>query len=206
MNKLIVGLLVLVASILIVALGGYLFEHYANLYKYLIWLVSAVIAVLLYIVFTASSKPIYSSLHNEVTGLPNEHLFLENLEQVIAYASRNAQHVHIIYMQMRQFDTLQDSYGETVAQSVLIEIVKRLRDTLRTSDIIAHIGDDSFAVIPRDIEEEKYFFEVVDKLNAVIDKPIMIDGDVIVVEMNINTSFYPDNGLTAQELMDYSLS
>ncbi len=184
MNKVAVFLVALVSAGSIVVLGEYLHSNFTHLYQYLIWFVALIIAALVYMLFDKSMKPIYSTLHDRMTGLPNGHLLKENLDQAIAYASRNAQKVRILYLELKQFESIKDSYGDEAGESILIEVADRLHSSLRTSDIIAHIKTDVFVIIPRDIEEEKHFFQVVDKLTKAINEPIIIDGNSLSVEMN----------------------
>jgi diguanylate cyclase (GGDEF)-like protein len=196
-------IIALIIALLAVVLGEYLYSISIEWYRYLIWGVALLILLFIWYVVRSLSKSVPCTVYDDVTGLPNADLFKETLRQTIAYANRHAQKIHILYIGLKDFATINELHGEEVGDSVLAEVAKRLRDNLRESDIIAHIDLDAFVVIPRDLQEEKYFYEVVDKLSEIISQPMNIGDINLSVDVEISSSFYPDNGLNVEELMEY---
>ncbi len=206
MKKLSIVIVSVIVFFLLFALSEYLYSQSIQVYRIFGWVLATAIASSTYLLLRAYNKPLYHSLYDNLTGLPNRYLFQENLEQAIAYANRNAQKVHLLYLKLKQFQEIKNMHGDEIGDKVLIEVAKRLREALRASDIIARIDNNMFAVIPRDIEDDKYFFEVIDKLTATISQTIIIDGNSLSIELSISTSSYPENGLKIEELIQHITS
>jgi diguanylate cyclase (GGDEF)-like protein len=85
--------------------------------------------------------------HDELTGLPNRHLFEDRLAQTFARARRNGTPCALLYMDLDEFKPINDTHGHDVGDAVLVEVARRLQRALRESDTVARLGGDEFAVI-----------------------------------------------------------
>jgi diguanylate cyclase (GGDEF)-like protein len=85
--------------------------------------------------------------HDELTGLPNRHLFEDRLAQTFARARRNGTPCALLYLDLDEFKPINDTYGHNVGDAVLVEVARRLQRALRESDTVARLGGDEFAVI-----------------------------------------------------------
>lgn len=168
------------------------------------WMVGVVIGVLAYALLKSYEKTPYSSVHDALTGLSNRYMFYENLKQSIAYASRNSQQLNVLYFDLDDLNGINERYGEYVGDRVLVEVAKRLRSTLRDSDIVARIDGDLFAALLPDVKDEQALFDLVEKLTMQIHEGIHIDEMILSIEVSIGTSTYPEHGLNAQELIDHA--
>jgi diguanylate cyclase (GGDEF)-like protein len=87
------------------------------------------------------------SLIDDLTGLYNRRGFTDLGEQYLRLARRNHQVVSLIYMDLDRFKTINDTLGHHVGDRALIRVADLLRNTFRSSDIVARIGGDEFAVL-----------------------------------------------------------
>lgn len=82
-----------------------------------------------------------------LTGLPNRRLLTERLKQATAVAARTKNHGAILFLDLDDFKTLNDTKGHLVGDLLLIEVAKRLTACVREVDIVSRQGGDEFVVV-----------------------------------------------------------
>ena len=94
----------------------------------------------------------FQALHDPLTGLANRTLFRTNLQQAIDFHDdgRGA----VLFIDLDDFKTVNDSFGHATGDALLIEVAARLRGCIADADVIARLGGDEFAVLLRDVEDE----------------------------------------------------
>jgi diguanylate cyclase len=85
--------------------------------------------------------------HDSLTGLPNRRLFLEHLAMWIGSAKRRGTLVGMVMMDLDRFKEINDTLGHSLGDDLLVEMGRRLRQTIRESDTVARLGGDEFAVM-----------------------------------------------------------
>lgn len=81
-----------------------------------------------------------------LTGLYNRRYALPHLTQISQEAAKSGQNFAIMLIDLDRFKTINDTYGHSVGDKVLIEVAKRMRDTLRGIDLVARFGGEEFMV------------------------------------------------------------
>jgi diguanylate cyclase (GGDEF)-like protein len=90
----------------------------------------------------------YQATHDALTGLPNRRALIEELRLVLADPDRGP--VSLLYVDLDGFKAVNDGHGHAAGDRVLDELGRRLVAVARTSDVVARIGGDEFAVLCRD--------------------------------------------------------
>jgi diguanylate cyclase (GGDEF)-like protein len=85
--------------------------------------------------------------HDQLTGLPNRRLFLEELERAEARRSRVDQMAAVVYLDLDGFKEINDELGHETGDKVLVEVGRRIASGMRDGDFAARIGGDEFAAI-----------------------------------------------------------
>ncbi len=106
----------------------------------------------------AEERLIRQALYDELTGLPNRVLLMDRLRGTLARARRAGRTVHVLYLDIDDFKTINDSRGHTEGDAVLLALGHRLQDTLRatdsvgraSNDTVARLGGDEFAIVLED--------------------------------------------------------
>ena len=148
-----------------------------------------------------AAKSEYESLHDSLTGLPNRTLFYDRIHQALLAAERDGGRVAIAIMDLDRFKEVNDTLGHASGDHVLQEIGRRLQDTLRASDTVARLGGDEYGLLLPKQADSAETVHLLDKLVKAIEPPIELDGLPIAIEGSIGVAFYPDHGLSVEELV-----
>jgi diguanylate cyclase (GGDEF)-like protein len=132
----------------------------------------------------------HSSLHDPLTGLPNRNYFSQRLDQAIQLASRRPQHLYaVLFIDLDNFKPVNDTLGHEVGDRLLQHVANQIKQLLRKSDLVARLGGDEFAVLLDDIPNEKHAVIVVQRLQARIKRPFVINNQPIFIGASVGITF-----------------
>jgi diguanylate cyclase (GGDEF)-like protein/PAS domain S-box-containing protein len=132
--------------------------------------------------------------HDPLTGLPNRTLMEDRLKQAIALAERNGSSLAVLFIDLDNFKTINDSLGHHIGDLVLQQVADRLRECVRKSDTVCRLGGDEFLVILDAIIETEDAARVASKILASLAEQCTIDGNRLHVTPSIGISVYPQDG------------
>lgn len=139
--------------------------------------------------------------HDPLTGLANRVQFESQLKKQIAFAQRRKNKLALLFIDLDKFKDVNDTYGHSVGDMMLKSVTKRLTDMLREEDFLARLGGDEFVVIAGGAENAEGISTLAQKLSAAIREPIILEGKVFFMSLSIGVSIYPDDGVTAEDLI-----
>jgi diguanylate cyclase (GGDEF)-like protein/PAS domain S-box-containing protein len=93
------------------------------------------------------------AFYDTLTGLPNRRLVTERLRQTLAASSRNRRMGALLFIDLDNFKTMNDTLGHKTGDLLLQEVGRRLSACLRENDTVARLGGDEFVVIAEDLSE-----------------------------------------------------
>jgi PAS domain S-box-containing protein len=85
--------------------------------------------------------------YDALTGLPNRVLLRDRLGQALAATCRSALHGAVLFIDLDNFKTVNDTRGHDIGDRLLVEVARRLLRAVRESDTVARLGGDEFVVI-----------------------------------------------------------
>lgn len=94
------------------------------------------------------------AFYDQLTQLPNRQLMLDRLTQALASCRRNHQTGALMFIDLDNFKTLNDTFGHDKGDELLRQVAKRLTATIRECDSVARLGGDEFVVILQALSEE----------------------------------------------------
>jgi diguanylate cyclase (GGDEF)-like protein/PAS domain S-box-containing protein len=130
----------------------------------------------------------HQAFHDPVTNLPNRALFVERVRHAIGRTRREQGELGVIFLDIDDFKTINDSLGHGAGDTALIDIAKRLSTSIRSSDTAARFGGDEFVVLLEDLESTQMAVEVAERILEDLRRPLMVAGKELVVRGSIGIS------------------
>jgi len=140
--------------------------------------------------------------HDTLTGLPNRRLLFELLQKTFDIASRNGTRVGVIYIDLDDFKPINDRFGHSAGDRVLVQIAERIRRMLRASDTVARIGGDEFVAVLANVPDRHAIELAARKIIEDCDEPLVVDGAECRVGFSMGIAVYPDDGTTIEQLVN----
>lgn len=154
--------------------------------------------------FEQSQQLQHQAQHDTLTDLPNRTLFKDRLSQAIISSKRNEKAFALLFIDLDQFKKINDSLGHHIGDEVLIEASRRFKENLREEDTLARLGGDEFTIILKDIKSIQDVSSISQKIVHAIKEPMEIHGHTLYVSSSIGISLYPQDSLTAHDLIKYA--
>lgn len=143
----------------------------------------------------------FLAYHDALTKLPNRLLARDHLEMAIAYAQRSGTKIAVLFLDLDNFKTINDSFGHATGDALLIEVARRLRDCTRETDTISRQGGDEFLVLLSNVMDADAITCVAEKILEQLEETINIDGKEISTSLSIGVAVYPDDGKDIDTLL-----
>ena len=102
----------------------------------------------------AEDEARYLAFYDALTQLPNRRLLVDRLQQVLAGSARNGATTAVLFVDLDNFKTLNDTRGHEVGDLLLIEVAQRLRQNVREQDTVARLGGDEFVVVLQNLSND----------------------------------------------------
>ena len=134
-----------------------------------------------------------SANHDASTGLPNRRFFGEWLGYAIAHARREVRHVGLLFIDVDGLKTVDELHGREVADSLLIEIARRFRETAREGDLLARIGANEFALAIPDVGDPREVAPLAQRLRDSLTDPARPPLADTPIGASVGVAFYPDD-------------
>jgi diguanylate cyclase (GGDEF)-like protein/PAS domain S-box-containing protein len=139
--------------------------------------------------------------HDPLTGLSNRFSLDAVLPQSIAMARRNEQRVALLFVDLDHFKEINDNHGHSTGDQVLIEVGRRLMNSVRDSDFLARIGGDEFVILLNEIDGTDDALRVASSVLEALRRPIVAGGAELTITPSIGISLFPEDGEEAATLL-----
>jgi diguanylate cyclase (GGDEF)-like protein len=139
--------------------------------------------------------------HDALTGLPNRMLARLRFEQALALAQRAGHGAAVIFLDLDNFKTINDSLGHTRADQLLRDVAARLLESVRTGDTVSRQGGDEFLVLLATVRDEADAAHTAGRILERLAAPFTIDGLQIYVTCSLGVALYPHSGADFDTLL-----
>jgi diguanylate cyclase (GGDEF)-like protein/PAS domain S-box-containing protein len=146
----------------------------------------------------------HQALHDGLTGLPNRTLFRDRIEQAIALARRDGGQLAVAMIDLDRFKDVNDTLGHHAGDTLLVEVGRRLRDILRSSDTVARLGGDEFGVLISKPRSTSDVAVVIGKMRATLEQSVMVEGLALPAEGSIGIAMFPAHGRDVDTLLRHA--
>lgn len=120
----------------------------------------------------ANRRVRHTSLHDELTGLPNRRYLMDHLDRLDSEAEMASGRIAILHMDLDRFKQVNDAYGHAAGDRLLQHAADLMRSVFRPHDLVARIGGDEFVAVCISDEPEELARTLADELIAGFRHPI----------------------------------
>lgn len=144
---------------------------------------------------------------DSLTRLPNREAFMLRLRGKITEKAQALEsgRIAVLFIDLNRFKAINDNYGHSLGDEVLVEIGARLKRVVRANDLVARLSGDEFVVLLDDIEDSTGLERVRHQIHLSLQEPLeclaKIGITVIGFGGAVGQSMYPDDGRTAESLL-----
>lgn len=144
--------------------------------------------------------------YDSLTDLPNRRLLLEHLEKEFARAVRQGGYDALLYLDLDNFKTLNDSLGHEIGDELLRQVAQRLSGCIREEDTVARLGGDEFVVLLRGattVAENIYnlSLNLGERIQETLGRPYVLQGYEHHVTPSIGISIFPEGQASSAEIL-----
>jgi diguanylate cyclase (GGDEF)-like protein len=141
--------------------------------------------------------------HDGLTGLPNREYLREQLATAIAALSPG-QHLAVLYLDLDQFKSINDTLGHAVGDDLLKAVGERLRETAGDGNVVARLGGDEFVILATGLADRMEAVRLAERLCVAVRQPFDLDGSLLVTETSLGVSFAPDDAREPNDLLKHA--
>ncbi len=143
----------------------------------------------------------HQAYHDALTGLPNRDLLMDRLEQALATRDRNGEHLALVFLDVDNFKTINDSLGHGVGDEFLRLLSRNLRTACRAQDTVARFGGDEFVYALTRLRNSQEVADVVHRIQMAVEQPITVEGRPLSASASVGVAISPEDGSDAPELL-----
>lgn len=139
--------------------------------------------------------------NDELTGLPNRVLLLDRLDQALQRAARSDQMIAVILINLDRLQMVNDGLGYQAGDELLQKSGERLRNLIRSGDLVARFIGDDFAVLLENIASEEDAINVVMRIQRAFAVPVSVADVEVFATLSIGVALSDGTGADAEALL-----
>ncbi|MFS0672268.1 EAL domain-containing protein [Ornithinibacillus sp. 179-J 7C1 HS] len=145
----------------------------------------------------------YMAYYDELTDLPNRNFFNKVLKEAIVQANEHKEQIAVFFLDIDYFKEINDTLGYAFGDKLLQACAGRLKLFQQVDTFIARMSGDEFLILGRNTTKDEAI-QLAEKLIEEFEKPITIDSYEVYTTVSIGISIFPENGLTASDLIKHA--
>jgi diguanylate cyclase (GGDEF)-like protein/PAS domain S-box-containing protein len=150
----------------------------------------------------------YQAFHDSLTGLANRALFQDRLRHGAARMARTGGRLAILFVDLDNLKTVNDELGHAAGDAVLQSAARAISGCLRECDSVARLGGDEFGIL-LEVDGEDGLLTSAERVLSALRRPVVVDGDELVVTASIGTALdgpgvSPDQLLSNADLATFA--
>ena len=131
----------------------------------------------------------HQAFHDPLTGLANKALFNDRVDHELARIDRRGGGLAVLFVDLDNFKTINDSLGHTAGDDLLISVTERIRQCVRAGDTAARLGGDEFAVLVEDAVSRDDAVEVASRIIEALRVPVSVAGREVIATASVGIAF-----------------
>lgn len=141
------------------------------------------------------------ALYDHLTGLPNRLLFADRLDHAISRAKRTGNSFSLLYVDLDNFKTINDTLGHEAGDRLLRIAAERLQQCIRQSDTVSRHGGDEFVALLVDCAEIDAGLQCAYKIVEALSAPYEFNGRQVFLSASVGIASFPTDATGPEELV-----
>lgn len=138
---------------------------------------------------------------DDLTDLPNRKLLDRHIKKALARSKRHQDPLSVMFIDLDDFKLVNDTFGHEVGDSLLKEVVKRMKSCIREEDLIARVGGDEFVVVFEQTSKQEVE-HIAKRIVENVGRPYFICDHETSISLSIGISMYPNDGMDKETLIN----
>jgi diguanylate cyclase (GGDEF)-like protein/PAS domain S-box-containing protein len=129
---------------------------------------------------------LHDAFHDPLTGLPNRAFFVSLLDRAMKRTRRRPDYLFaVLFVDFDRFKLVNDSFGHSFGDRLLVAASQRLKACLRPGDVVARLGGDEFTILLDDIKDLSDATRVADRIQQELKAPFELEGHEVFTTASI---------------------
>jgi diguanylate cyclase (GGDEF)-like protein len=146
------------------------------------------------------------AFYDPLTGLPNRRLLLDRLRKTLAASARSRRLCALLFLDLDDFKTLNDTLGHQIGDLLLQEVAQRISATIREADTVARLGGDEFVVMLEELGDvpevaAAHAKSIARKIRNAIGQPYLLTGRECLITSSIGVTVFGDQQESTDEVL-----
>jgi diguanylate cyclase (GGDEF)-like protein/PAS domain S-box-containing protein len=146
----------------------------------------------------------HQATHDALTGLPGRALLEDRIEQALARRRRDGRRLAVLFVDLDDFKSLNDTLGHAAGDIALREVAARLERSVRESDSAARLGGDEFGLLLDGVDGPDEAIAVAGRCIAALTQPLLIDGQELYATATIGIALDTDETGTSDHMLRHA--
>lgn len=149
----------------------------------------------------AEQQLLQTAQHDSLTGLPNRALTYAFGEHLLAATPRHHSRCAVLFVDLDRFKPINDTYGHAAGDEVLRQVARRLRQCVRSEDVVGRLGGDEFLVVLAHVSSPEDISHIAAACLEEVARPVLHQDLELQVSPSIGISVYPTDGDSMEALV-----
>ena len=141
---------------------------------------------------------------DNLTGLPNRHMFQDRLRQEMKKAAREGLFLALLFIDLDGFKQVNDTLGHDQGDLLLSEAAQRIGACVRASDTLARLGGDEFTIILSGLDHVSSIERVAQSVISNLNPPFVLGGDSAFISASVGIALYPTDAHEPEQLLRHA--
>jgi diguanylate cyclase (GGDEF)-like protein/PAS domain S-box-containing protein len=142
--------------------------------------------------------------HDPLTGLPNRLFLRDHLPALLQRASASGSSLALLFLDLDQFKSINDTRGHAAGDELLRETARRLRASIAGGDIVVRMGGDEFVLLVSDPGDRQNVGGVAQRVLDAMRQPLKIEEQSFAMSASIGVSVFPEDGADVESLLKHA--
>ena len=137
----------------------------------------------------AYDRSFENALHDPLTGLPNRTLLLERLDHAVRRARRSGKVASVLFVDLDHFKQVNDLYGHSIGDELLIAVGQRMTAALRPGDTVARMSGDEFVILCEDLDRATQVDAIARRIDAALAKTFVLSTHEVEMTASVGVAY-----------------